>query len=284
MAHTLPMFKDDPSSPTSHRTTPRPFLRWAGGKSQLLKYLLPLVPNFNGTYHEPFVGGGALYFALKPDHAILSDCNERLVRSYRGLRDHTDEVIRRLRNCPYNKSFFLQQRKRKIDKQSDLEVAVWLIYLNRTGFNGLYRVNRRNEFNVPFGRHTRPLICDETNLRACSVELQRARLINDRFETVERRAQHGDFVYFDPPYEPLSLTSSFTSYTSTGFTLEDQRMLRDIAFRLKSRGVHIMISNSSAESIQQLYEKHFEIHEVPAMRKINCRRDRRGQVTEYIIL
>lgn len=281
MTLTLPHI--EAPEPVSNRTVPRPFLKWAGGKTQLLGELLPLVPSFTGTYHEPFVGGGALFFALRPRNAILCDCNQRLVRSYRGLRDHAEQVIERLRACPYEKGFYLDQRERQIDLEDDLEVAVWLIYLNRTGFNGLYRVNRRNQFNVPFGRHVRPLICDVANLRACSAVLQRAQVLHDTFDSVERRAKAGDFVYFDPPYEPVSSTSNFTSYTSAGFDMGDQRELRDLALRLKRRGVHVMISNSSAEPIYALYKKHFEVHEVQALRKINCRRDRRGQVKELII-
>ena len=242
-----------------------------------------MVPPFSGTYHEPFVGGGALFFALRPRNAILCDCNQRLVRAYRGLRDHAEQVIQRLQACPYEKGFYLDQRERDIDTENDLEVAVWLTYLNRTGFNGLYRVNRRNQFNVPFGRHIRPLICDEANLRACSSVLQRAQVLHDGFDSVERRAKPGDFVYFDPPYEPVSSTSNFTSYTSAGFGMDDQQALRDLALRLKHRGVQVMISNSSAKPIYRLYQKHFKIHEVQALRKINCRRDRRGLVKELII-
>lgn len=262
---------------------PRPFLKWVGGKGQLIDRMLPLVPSFSGTYHEPFLGGGALFFALRPRRAILCDRNRRLVRTYRGLRDDPDQVVRRLRESPYDKDYYLAQRDRPIDEASDVEVAIWLIYLNRTGFNGLYRVNQRDQFNVPFGRHVRPLICDEANLRACSTVLQRAQVLHDTFESVEDRARSGDFVYFDPPYEPVSSTSRFTSYTSSGFSLEDQGHLRDLAVRLKRRGVHVLISNSAARPVYDLYRDHFEIQEVQALRKVNCRRDGRGRITELLI-
>jgi len=268
---------------TSNRTVPRPFLKWVGGKRQLLSHLLPLVPDFTGTYHEPFVGGGALFFALRPRDAILCDQNDRLIRTYRGLRDHAEQVIERLRACPHDRDFYLSWRKQDIDGRDDPDVSVWMIYLNRTGFNGLYRVNRRNQFNVPFGRYVHPLICDEANLRACALALQRAQVFRDDFRSVGARAKPGDFVYFDPPYEPVSATSNFTSYTSSGFGMDDQRTLRDLAWDLKRRGVHVMISNSSAPPIYELYERHFEIHKVAANRKINCRRDRRGYVTELVI-
>ncbi len=270
------------TSSSSQWTVPRPFLKWVGGKSQILDRLLSLVPNFAGTYHEPFLGGGALFFALRPRRSILADCNRRLIRTYRGLRDHPDHVIDRLHESPYEKSFYLAQRDRPIDAETDVDVAAWMIYLNRTGFNGLYRVNRNNQFNVPFGRHNRPLICDEANLRACSTVLQRAQLFHDAFESVESRAQPGDFVYFDPPYEPLSATSNFTSYSSGGFTIDDQRRLRDLALRLKRRRVHVLVSNSAAEPIYALYERDFEVHEVQALRKVNCRREGRGRITELI--
>jgi DNA adenine methylase len=262
---------------------PRPFLKWVGGKGQLIDRMLPLVPSFSGTYHEPFLGGGALFFALRPRRAILCDSNRRLVRTYRGLRDDPEEVIRRLRESPYDKDYYLAQRDRAIDEVSDVDVAIWLIYLNRTGFNGLYRVNRRDQFNVPFGRHVRPLICDEANLRACSTVLQRAQVLHDTFESVEDRARPGDFVYFDPPYEPVSSTSRFTSYTSIGFSLEDQCRLRDLSLRLKRRGVQVLISNSAARPVYDLYHDHFEIQEVQALRKVNCRRDGRGRITELLI-
>lgn len=274
---------DETKVPKSNRTIPRPFVKWAGGKTQLLDHLLKLVPEFTGTYHEPFVGGGALFFALKPRVAILCDRNRRLVRTYRGLRDYTREVIERLKACPYDKDFYLAQRDRDIDAEPDLEIAVWMIYLNHTGFNGLYRVNRHNQFNVPFGRYTRPLICDEANLLACASVLQRAQVLEDTFESVESRAKPGDFVYFDPPYEPVSATASFTSYTTDGFDFHDQQRLHDVALRLKQRGVAVMISNSASQLIRRLYSRQFKIHEVPALRRINCRRDRRGDVMEFII-
>jgi DNA adenine methylase len=245
--------------------------------------MMPLVPCFSGVYHEPFVGGGALFFALQPSRAILSDGNLRLIRAYRGLRDQPREVIRRLQEAPYDKDYFNHQRQRAIDADSDVEVAVWMIYLNRTGFNGLYRENRHGRFNVPFGRHVRPLICDEPNLLACSQRLQHAQILHDTFESVESRARSGDFVYFDPPYQPVSATSTFTSYTSRGFCFEDHRRLRDLALRLKRRGVHVLVSNSASSHVLGLYEKHFEIHEVQALWKVNCKREKRGRITELLI-
>jgi DNA adenine methylase len=258
-------------------------VKWAGGKRQLLASLLPLVPRQFKTYHEPFVGGGALFFELQPPRAFLGDTNIRLVRAYSGIRADVDRVVRLLRSYPFDPDFFMELRSQPIDDASDPEVAAWLIYLNKTGFNGLYRVNSRNVFNVPFGRHTNPLICDEPNLRACAEALKATKIEHEPFDSVLHRAKSGDFVYFDPPYEPLSTTSSFTSYTSSGFRLGDQRFLRDVAVTLRERGVHVVLSNSSAPTIYGLYEKHFRITEVAASRSINSNAQKRGPVKELLI-
>ena len=193
---------------------PRPFVKWAGGKRQLLKELHRRVPSTFNTYHEPFVGGGALFFSLCPRAAVLGDANLRLMRTYRAIQQQVDEVISELSDMPAAREFFLAQRKRPIDDGSDAEVAAWFIYLNRTAYNGLYRVNKRGQFNVPFGRYENPTICDRNNLRACSAALSTVSLRPaDDFASVLDRAEPGDFVYFDPPYIPVSANSSFTRYT-----------------------------------------------------------------------
>lgn len=261
----------------------KPFVKWAGGKRRLVPHLLRHVPTRFGAYHEPFVGGGALFYELKPVVAHLSDANERLVRTYRGIRDDVDGVIRRLRSYPHDQEFFLSMRKEDVDAGSDADVAAWFIYLNKTGFNGLYRVNRKNEFNVPFGDQSNPTICDEDNLRACARLLCRAEIEVEDFTGVLRRARRGDLVYFDPPYLPLSLSSSFVSYTKGGFGPEDHRKLRDVALALKRRGVTVLLSNSSHPLVCELYGEHFHIEEVLAARAINSRGDRRGPVREVLI-
>ncbi len=261
----------------------RPFIKWAGGKRQLLPELLRYVPKQYGTYYEPFVGGGALFFELGPRPAVLADVNARLIRTYHGVRDHVDEVISRLREYPHDSRFFYELRDVDIDLRSDAEVAAWFIYLNKIGFNGLYRVNRQNRFNVPFGRHKNPNICDDATLRACSRALSGAELLVADFEAVVRDAQANDLVYFDPPYVPLSVTSSFTSYTSGGFGPADQVRLRDLALELKQRGVHVLLSNSSAEFVRDLYRPSFETTEVSATRLVNSKGARRGAITELVI-
>jgi DNA adenine methylase len=260
----------------------RPFLKWAGGKRQLLPELERRVPGFN-RYFEPFVGSGALFFALKPSRAVLADANERLIRTYQGVRDDIEGVISFLKKYPHDATFFYRLRNLDIDRRSDAELAAWFIYLNKTGYNGLYRVNRANRFNVPFGRYTNPTICDQANLRACSRALQGVKLLVADFETAVNQAKRGDFVYFDPPYVPLSATSSFTSYTSDKFGADEQRRLRDVAARLKSRGVAVMLSNSSAPFVRDLYRDGFQIQQVAATRLVNSRASGRGAIAELVI-
>jgi DNA adenine methylase len=261
----------------------RPFVKWAGGKRQLLPELLRYIPEHHGRYYEPFVGGGALFFELRPPVAMLTDVNARLIRTYRGVRDHVERVIALLASYPYDEKFYYELRDADIDTQTDADVAAWFIYLNKVGFNGLYRVNRKNRFNVPFGRHKNPAICDDATLRACSAALARASLEVADFETAVAQAVPGDLVYFDPPYVPLSVTSSFTSYTSDGFGREAQVRLRDLALELKQRGVHVLLSNSSAEFVRDLYQPSFTTTEVSATRLVNSKVTRRGAITELVI-
>lgn len=261
----------------------RPFLKWAGGKRQLLHKILPRLPKEFGTFHEPFAGGGALFFALRPRTAVLSDRNERLIRAYRGIKYNVEEVIEILKTCRNNKRFFLKMRRRPIDEESDAHVAAWLIFLNKTGFNGLYRVNSRNQFNVPYGANKKARLCDEENLRACALALARADLRWENFDAVLERAKPHDVVYFDPPYVPLSVTSYFTAYTSHGFGAEDQKRLRDVALELRKREVFVMLSNSSAPAVRALYSE-FTCLRVAASRMVNSDPKGRGRVTELLIM
>jgi DNA adenine methylase len=281
--------KDDLYAPvqqvieTRPEESARPFLKWAGGKRQLLPHLLRHAPRTFGRYFEPFVGGGALFFALRPPRATLADVNERLIRAYRGVAGGVDEVMRLLREYPYEADFFYRMRAREIDPGKDAEVAAWFIYLNKTGYNGLYRVNRKNRFNVPFGRYENPTVCDEPTLRACAAALAGKTLVVDDFEAATSGARRGDFVYFDPPYAPLSATSSFTSYTSSGFGPREQARLRDVALRLKKRGVKVLLSNSSAPMVRELYADGFEVFEAPATRMLNSKGGGRGPIAELVI-
>ena len=253
-----------------------------------MEALLAAVPDGldRHPYHEPFVGGGALFFALSPKKAMLSDNNLRLIRTYLGVRDRLDALIDLLGvyKKKHSPAFFQSMREVKVDALRDnAKVAAWMIYLNKTAFNGLYRVNSRNLFNVPFGRYANPAICDARNLRACSAALQAVDIAHRDFVSVLDHARKGDFVYFDPPYVPLSATSSFTSYTSDGFEPSDQIRLRDVAVELKKRGVRVLLSNSGAGFVREIYDKDFEIEQVQASRLVNCKAAGRGKITELII-
>jgi DNA adenine methylase len=261
----------------------KPFIKWAGGKRQLLPHLMARSPAAFNRFYEPFVGGGALFFALRPRRATLADVNQRLIRTYKGVRDDVEAVIKRLRALPHDSQFFYEYRQIDIDARNDADVAAWFIYLNKTGFNGLYRVNRGNRFNVPFGRYAKPMICDETTLRKCSAALAGTELLVADFEVAVGKAKRGDFVYFDPPYVPLSASSSFTSYTSTGFGVEQQARLRDAAARLKRRGVRVLLSNSAAPLVRELYAEGFSLHEVPATRMVNSDASKRSAIIELLI-
>ena len=261
----------------------KPFIKWVGGKRQLLPELRKRVPSSFGTYHEPFVGGGALFFDLAPSSAVLSDANERLVRTYQAIRDDVERVIEVLRSYPHDRDFFEQLRAQRIDDCENVLVAAWFVYLNKTCFNGLYRVNARGVFNAPFGDQANPAICDADNLRACSAALQSVEIRHEHFANVLSRAKTNDLVYFDPPYVPLSASSNFTSYTPEGFDLSEQVKLRDVARELKRRGVHVLLSNSSAPLVETLYRDGFTLDSVDALRAINSDGAKRGKVVEVIL-
>jgi DNA adenine methylase len=205
---------------------PAPFLKWAGGKRQLLERILQVVPGEMDTYYEPFVGGGALFFALagarRFRRAVLADANRELILCYEAVRDDVDGVIRALRPHRYDRRIYYQVRAQDPARLSAAARAARLIYLNRCGYNGLYRVNSRGLFNVPFGRYRNPVICDEIKLRAAAAALQSATLVCQDFAVTVAAATPGDFVYLDPPYVPLSPTSSFTAYAQRGFDAAEQ--------------------------------------------------------------
>lgn len=266
----------------------QPFVKWVGGKRQLLPQLLAHVPPKFGTYYEPFVGGGALFFALAHPRAVLCDANLRLIRTYRAVRDDVETLIALLKGCAarHSTDFYYETRAVNPDAfNHDVEVAAWFIYLNRTCFNGLYRVNSKGVFNVPIGRYENPQICDEERLRACSRALAHAEIEWTDFRELAGRPLQGDFVYCDPPYAPLSATADFASYTADGFGGKDQADLRDLAGVLKRRGVHVLLSNSSAPLIRELYKDRalFEVIPVLARRAVNSNAALRGPVTELLI-
>jgi len=262
---------------------PKPFLKWVGGKRQLIPFIKPHVPDKFNRYYEPFMGGAALFFELRPEKTTLVDANLRLTRTYRGVRDSVEAVISLLKGYIYEEEFYAKMRKEDIDNRTDAAVAAWFIYLNKTCFNGLYRVNRKNQFNVPIGNYKNPTICDEDNLRLCSLALQNVDIVHGSYQLIADAVEPGDFVYLDPPYVPLNTTADFTSYTADGFTARDQLRLRDLALHLKSIGVHILLSNSDTELVRELYGNGFSLQAVPARRAVNCNAGKRGAVSELLI-
>jgi DNA adenine methylase len=264
----------------------RPFLKWAGGKKQLLPELLKRVQMKSyRTYYEPFLGGGALFFALAPNRAVICDANLRLIQTYKAVRDSVDQVIDILRwhQDQHSEEHFKAMRNIDVDNKDKIACAGWMIYLNKTGYNGLYRVNSKGHFNVPFGRYANPKILDEENLRACSELLGRAAIRCQDFRESLENPIGGDFVYLDPPYVPISETSSFTSYTAEKFTHEDQKDLAAYAAELKSRGVSVLLSNSSAPSVTEDLYPSFKIEKVKGRRSINSKASKRGPIDEYLI-
>ena len=275
-----------PTSASAPPIAPRPFLKWAGGKGQLLRELLARLPERFATYHEPFVGGGALFFALVGrgmiSRAVLSDANGPLIDTYLAVRDRVDDVIAALGHHPNEAAHFYRVRALDPDDLSLAEKAARVIFLNRTCYNGLHRENRAGQFNVPFGRYTNPRICDDVNLRACSRALRDVEVLRADFTTVLDRAKPGDLVYFDPPYHPVSKTASFTAYDRNGFDEMDQASLRDVFAELARQGVQVVLSNSATPLVRRLF-RGFRVERVLARRAINSKGERRGRVAEVIV-
>lgn len=275
---------------------PKPFVKWVGGKRQLLKQFrnFNLYPPFafnpeTATYFEPFVGGGAMFFDLLPKRAILSDMNSELVTTYNVIKNDVDTLIKKLKKHQRenNKIYYLKIRAQDIKKLSDVNIAARFVYLNRVGFNGLYRVNRSGQFNVPFGDNKNPLICDEENLRKAHDAMNNTKILHQDYKKVLDKAKKGDFIYFDPPYYPVNKTSSFTSYTKEEFLEKEQEELRDTFLMLHKRGCFVMLSNSDTQFINKLYaklDKKIKIHKVFAGRAINSKGNGRGKIKEVVVI
>ena len=259
-----------------------PFIKWVGGKTSLLPELLKHVPGKVRRYHEPFVGGGALFFAVQPKRAILCDHNPELVHTYTQVRDDVSGVLDALSHHVYARDHF--ERVRALDPKTlaPVDRAARFIYLNKTCFNGLWRVNRAGRFNVPIGRYTNPRFCDPGTLVRASHALQGVQVLHLPFEAALERAAPGDFVYLDPPYDPVSVTASFASYTKDGFSWADQERLAQACVRLNRRGVRFLLSNSATARIRELYQG-FEQRLVRAPRAINSKASGRGSVDEILV-
>ncbi|MFO7263171.1 MAG: DNA adenine methylase [Bacillota bacterium] len=276
-------------SKTNHRQLVQPFLKWAGGKRQLLPDIVRHIPKQFGTYYEPFLGAGAVLFHLQPKRAVVNDINAELMNTYIVIRDDIDGLIADLKKHKNEKEYFY--RLRNLDRQADYrqlsatQRASRLIYLNKTCYNGLFRVNRHGFFNVPFGRYKNPQIVNEPVLRAVHQYLNSAdiTLLNTDFEQAVATAQPGDFVYFDPPYDPVSDTSNFTDYSCGGFGKTEQKRLRDVFVALDRRGCKVLLSNSATDFIKNLYDG-YRIVTVQANRNINSDATKRGKVAEVLIM
>lgn len=259
-------------------------LKWAGGKRAIAERILTLIPAQVNTYFEPFVGGGAVFFALAREgrfrRAVLSDVNPELINVYLAIRDNVDALIARLRKMKMSEEEFYRVRAAK--PTSPVGQAARTIYLNKTGFNGLYRVNSKGLFNVPYGRHVNPMICDEPNLHAASAALASVELSVRDFEQTCERAKRGDVVYLDPPYLPLSPTANFTSYDLHPFGLAEHKRLARVFDDLTRRGVPSVLSNSCTPESERLYQAH-EIEFPLVARLINRDAEKRGKIKEILV-
>ena len=277
----------------------KPFLKWAGGKTQLIEQIKNNLPEFvfkePFTYIEPFVGSGAVLFWLLSEFpnikkAVINDYNAELINCYQQIKENPNELIELLKVHKENnsKEYYLElrsvDRDDRINKMSDVQRAARVLYMLRVDFNGLYRVNSKNQFNVPYGKYKNPKIVDEELISAISTYL-RSNQIEIRagdFEDALLDVQKGDFIYFDPPYIPLSETSAFTSYTHEGFSYDDQVRLRDVFKKLSEKGAYVMLSNSSSPLVEELYQD-FNIHYVDATRTNGAKSSSRGKISEIIV-
>lgn len=269
-----------------------PILKWAGGKRQLLTSIMPLIlKQPYKAYYEPFVGGGAVLFRLQPEKAVINDSNEELINIYQRIKEQPEELIALLRehkehNC---QEYFYEVRaldrdQRRYGALQPLKRAARMIYLNKTCFNGLYRVNRAGEFNAPWGRYRNPDIVGGATIRGISRYLNEAEvtIMCKDYREALRDVQEGAFVYLDPPYMPLSPSSSFTGYTAAGFGRQEQIELKQQCDRLDQRGIHFLLSNSCCEFIEDLY-RDYKVVRVSAKRTINAKADRRGVIDEVLV-
>lgn len=273
----------------------KPFLKWAGGKRQLIDELKEnMPPDFKinqNTYYEPFVGAGAFLFALQPKKAVINDTNAELINCYQVIRDHVDELIEDLRQHKKNHQEDYYYKLRDWDRLPDFKNkttiarASRIIFLNKTCYNGLFRVNSQGQFNVPFGRYKNPNILDESVLKAVSKYLNnpKIKISNIDFQEAIKEAKKGDFIYFDPPYDPVSNTASFTGYDVNKFDQDEQERLKLTIDELSARGCNVLLSNSHTAFIVGLYKKQYKVITVSASRSINSNSLKRGNIYEVLI-
>lgn len=267
----------------------KPVVKWVGGKRQLLSRILPLIPSSPTLYVEPFLGGGAVLLSKRPIHAAVNDSNAELINVYEVVRDEPDALLELLEEHRAHNSSDYYYEVRSLDRTTALDGmdrvarAARMIYLNKTCFNGLYRVNSAGQMNAPYGRYANPNIVNETGIRALSLYLAEDIAITcGDYARALRNLPSGAFVYLDPPYMPLRPTSSFTGYTETGFSYEEQLRLRDECLLLKEQGIRFLQSNSDCEAIRDLYQG-FTLRTVQAKRSINANANARGAINEVLI-
>lgn len=268
-----------------------PVVKWVGGKRQLLEDINEILPHSFNTYFEPFLGGGAVLFNIQPKKAIVNDLNKELINTYEVVRDEVDELINDLAKHKNEASYFYNlrdiDRKSDFDKLSKLDRASRFLYLNKTCYNGLYRVNSFGHFNSPFGNYRNPNIVNAPTLRAVSEYLNcnDVKFYSCDFEEILKMAKKGDFIYLDPPYDPVSETSNFTGYNEAGFNRESQIRLKNLCDALDKKGVKFLLSNSATDFIIDLYSKNtiYTIKHISAKRYINCQANKRGLVKEVLI-
>jgi DNA adenine methylase len=268
----------------------KPFIQWVGGKREMIPQYKEYIPKSFNKYYEPFLGGGAMFFYLKPKVAVLGDNSEELIRAYEGVRSEPLIVIELLKELKNKHSKELYMEIRSVDRQTniyksfcDAEIASRFIYLNQTCFNGVYRVNKRGQFNVPIGSSLNRLICDEITIKKDCEVLKGAHIMNIDFSKLTEDARENDFIYIDPPYYPISIYSDFTRYTKEKFYKEDQLRLKDNIDELSQRGCKVMLSNSDCKFTNDLYTKYRRI-KTYSNRTLNSKKDKRGRITELLIL
>lgn len=266
-----------------------PVLKWVGGKRQLLTEIEKHIPERISTYYEPFLGGGAVFFHLQRNKAVVNDVNQELINLYEVIRDDVDDLVEDLKKHKNEPEYFykirgLDRDKEEYKKLTNIQKASRMHYLNKTCFNGLFRVNQQGEFNTPFGRYKNPDFINERTIRAVSKYLNKAnvRFKCGDFEEAVKGARKGAFIYFDPPYDPVSDSSNFTGYDKGGFNREEQIRLKKLCDKLDSRGVKFLLSNSSTDFILELY-KDYKIEIVKARRAVNSKANKRGKVDEILV-
>ena len=265
-----------------------PVLKWVGGKRQLIAQITELLPSSYATYYEPFIGGGAVFFHLQHKKVVINDFNSELVNVYKTIQNDVEGLIEDLKKHKNESDYFYEiralDRSDGFDKLTNVEKASRIIYLNKTCFNGLYRVNSSGEFNTPFGRYKNPNIVNEITLRAVHKYLttNNITILNQDFETIFDNIKKNDFVYLDPPYDPVSKSSNFTGYNQGGFSTDDQVRLRELCDKLNKKGVKFLLSNSATDFIKEEY-KDYQINIVQANRSINSNAKKRGAVDEVLI-